>query len=251
MLTLTKVQEKYILNNIDYDDRIDSGSSRAVFYCQPYVLEYLGIETDRECVIKLAIGHGGLNQHQTEVEMWLESGGNNQHLAEIFAAGQFVSIMEKVDIRDYSDLADSLDDYDINESVIRYLDYQCDINEEDDKEIFDNEYKEVCKVAETIAFLASYNGCTSDNGQIGKTEDGRYVAYDYGFIAGNGCDTQCSGALVDNVCDEECFIYYIGQLCEVLDIEIKAEQKLDELMRYMNAIEYTINHGDWDEKVLD
>ena len=250
MLTLTKVQEKYVLNNIDYEQRIDSGSSRAVFYCQPYVLEYLGIKTDRECVIKLAVGQGGLSQHQTEVEMWLDSRENKLFLGEIFAAGQFVSIMEHVDVEDWSDMAEDVyGDDDPDETARNYLEYCCGYEEDEDN--YDERLKEARKVAETVTFLAGYNGRTSDNGQLGKTKDGRYVAYDYGFVAGVGCSTQCSGELVDNIYDEDCFIYYIEQLCEVLDIQIKAEQKLDDVMRYMKAIEYTINRGDWDEKVLD
>lgn len=244
MRVLTKREEIDVLKMLDYEDRLDNGSSRFVMDVSDKIFDYLKLDPSREYVLKLAVGHGGFNQHQREVEMWKDV-NDNSFLAEIFAAGYFISIMEKVETCDYIDFAEGMYwDDDKSEAVRNFLDYEWNIQEDDDE--FEPEYNRMLKVADSICNLAYYNGTTSDNGQLGLTPDGRYVAYDYGFISGNGCDSQCSNDLVDNICDEDCFCYYVNELATILGEMADAEDKLDHLFKYVKAVEYTINSGDWD-----
>ena len=241
MKHLTKEQEKFVLQHLNPEDRMDTGSSRMVFHCCAEISEYLDLPC--KCVVKLAVGHGGLNQHRVEVNTWTEF-GNRNYLAEIFYAGNFVSIMEEVDPEDYWDLADEIDgDTDVADATENYLYYEMDIDANENPEEYNKEYKEMFKVIDTIAFCAYHNGCTSDNGQLGLTYDGRHVAYDYGFIADEGCRTQCSEDLVGNIHDDDAFEYYIDQLVMLIDEMIA----VDEHLNYILAIENDINSGDWEE----
>lgn len=250
MRILTKREEIVILKMLDIEDNLGYGSSRFVIECPIAVYNYLSLDKSTRYVIKLAIGHGGFNQHEREVEVWTEC-HNKNFLAEIVAAGHFISIMEEVEVCDYMDFADYVsdyneDDYTAEEVAENWLSY-------DDEDPEDPEYSHTVevytKVAETIRFLAVYNGDTSDNGQLGWTKDGRCVAYDYGFISGQGCESQCSGDLVDNVFDNECFRYYINELTVILEEMADTEDKLNNLYHYITAVEYTINSGDWTELI--
>lgn len=249
MRILTKREEITILKMLDIDNNLGYGSSRFVLECPVRVYNYLSLDKSVGYVIKLAIGHGGFNQHQREVEMWTEF-HNKNFLAEIVAAGQFISIMEEVEVDDYTDFAEYISDYwdySAKELAEKWLDY--DYYDESEASEFDRNVEVYTKVAETIMFLAAYNGDTSDNGQLGWTKDGRCVAYDYGFISGQGCESQCSNDLVDNVVDTECFNYYINELTVILEEMADTEDKLNNLCHFITAVEYTINSGDWEQLI--
>ncbi len=241
MKRLTREEEKFVLRSLDSDDCLDEGSSRKVFPCEGYVVAALGLPQDKNYVIKLAVGHGGLSQHQREVECWLDL-GNNEYMAEIYAAGQFVSIMEQVEVSDYIEFAEYINDaWDDTPEVVAqdYLVDECGY-EPYDKDL-PSEKQVYARVARSILYLNGVNGCTSDNGQLGWTNDGRCVAYDYGFISGNGCARQCSEDLVYEIYDKDTFEYYIDQLCGIITEFEAIEHKLYDLM---NAVEYDICSGD-------
>lgn len=245
MKQLTREQEKFVLRSLIGEAPLDSGSSRAVFACDSCVTSVLGLPQDRHYVIKLAVGHGGLNQHQREVECWLDY-GNKEFMAEIYAAGQFVSIMEEVEVSEYFEFAEYVNDtYEDDPEVLAkdYLVDECSY-ELDDTDL-PSQVELYAKVARSILFLNGINGDTSDNGQLGWTRDGRCVAYDYGFISGHGCAKQCSENLVGEIYDEDVFEYYVEQLCNILTEFESIENKLLDLM---NAVEYDICSGD-SEKV--
>ena len=110
MRVLTKREEIVILKMLDIEDNLGYGSSRFVIECPIAVYNYLSLDKSTRYVIKLAIGHGGFNQHEREVEVWTEC-HNKNFLAEIVAAGHFISIMEEVEVCDYMDFAEYVGEY--------------------------------------------------------------------------------------------------------------------------------------------
>lgn len=244
MKTLTTLEEKQVLSLIPRDGCMDNGSSRRVYECPDEVVKILGLDPSFDYVIKLGCGQGGFNQNSREVEVWLENEGCD-YLAPIYAAGRFILIMEAVDVCDYIDFAETVDyDDDPRERAESYVEYEYDMSPEDAD--YESTVRDYEKAAYAIAQLAYHNGHTCDNGQLGRTKSGRYVAYDYGFIIGVGCDSQCSEDLVDNIYNEECFNYYIDELKTILDEIDSNEKKLNELERYMISLEHTITSGDWE-----
>ena len=239
MRVLTKQEEIHILRMLDHKDRIGCGSSRYVMSVPTEMAKYLGLDLTKHYVLKLAIGHGGLNQHQREVEMWQDI-QDNEILAEIFATGHFFSIMEEVSCDDEGTLAEEIEANASDED----LDWAIHMNIDDDL-LEDGGYDNYFKIATTIRSLADYNGCTADNGQLGLTQDGRWVAYDYGFISGEGTDHQCSDELGDNLYEPGCFYYYINELIGLLEKMIEVDNRLDLLLNHMTAVENHINDLQW------
>lgn len=245
MKTLTTLEEKQVLSLIPLDKYVDCGSSRRVYGCPVEVIKLLGLNPSFDYVIKLGCGQGGFNQNSREVEIWLENEGCD-YLAPIYAAGRFIIIMEAVDVCDYIDFSSGIDyDDDPRERAETYIENEYDMSPEDDD--YESTVKDYEKAAYAITQLAHHNGQTSDNGQLGMTASGRYVAYDYGFISDVDCDSQCSGDLVENIYDNKCFKYYIDELKNILDEIANNEKELKELERYMISLEHTITSGDWME----
>lgn len=245
MKTLTTLEEKQVLSLIPLDGCIDCGSSRRVYECPDEVIKLLGLDPSINYVIKLGCGQGGFNQNSREVEVWLENEGCD-YLAPIYAAGRFIIIMEAVDVCNYIDFARGIDyDDDPRERAETYIEDEYDMSPEDAN--YESTVKDYEKAAYTITQLAYHNGNTCDNGQLGMTASGRYVAYDYGFISDVGCDSQCSEDLVENIYDDKCFNYYIDELKNILDEIANNEKELNGLKQYMISLERTITSGDWME----
>jgi len=245
MKTLTALEEKLVLSSIPQDDCLDFGSSRRVYHCPDEVVNALGLDPSINYVIKLGCGQGGFNQNSREVEVWLDYEGCD-FLAPIYAAGRFVIIMEEVEVCNYLDFAETIDFNDNSrERAENWVDYEYDMTSEDDD--YDSYVDDYEKAAHAIRQLADINGNTSDNGQLGRTKNGTYVAYDYGFVVGVGCDSQCSNCLVENMYDADCFDYYINELKTILDEIANNEKNLNELEKYMISLESTITSGDWME----
>lgn len=244
---LTPHQEQIILNRLRELEYVSRGSSRMVYDCPNDIKYMLGLNASLPYVIKLSVGSGGIAQTDAELNMFLENG--RQYLAEVFYFGHFLMVCEAVDTDEWLDFAEDIDGYDSNDELIdivdEYLEYNFnwDGTPEDIKRR--HEYEEAyMDAAKVIRFLAGFNGRTSDNGQLGSSEhDGRLVAYDYGFIAGKGCDTQCSGELVDNISgDEVRFNEYIDELVQVLEEMKETYMKLDEIVERAYAVEKHINN---------
>lgn len=245
MKVLTAHEEKLVLSSIPQDDCLDFGSSRRVYHCPNEVVNALGLDPSINYVIKLGCGQGGFNQNSHEVEIWLENEGCD-FLAPIYAAGRFVIIMEEVEVCNYLDFADTISyDDDPRERAESFVEYEYDMTPED--EDYESTVKDYQKVAYAVTQLAYFNGTTSDNGQLGRTKNGTYVAYDYGFIAGVSYDSQCSNDLVENIYDTDCFDYYVSELKNILDEIANNEKELNELERYIISLEHTITSGDWME----
>ena len=238
MRVLTKQEEIHVLRMLDHKDRIGCGSSRYVMSVPTEMARYLGLDLTKHYVVKLAIGLGGLNQHQHEVEMWQDT-QDNSFLAEIFATGHFLSIMEEVSCDEEENLAEAIyanmSDEELEEAIYETI-Y--------DDLLEDGGYDRYFKIATSIRSLAYYNGCTADNGQLGLTLDGRWVAYDYGFISDGNLD-QCSDELGENLYEPDCFYYYINKLVCLLEDMVEVDNKLELLSKRMITVEHHINEAQW------
>lgn len=178
VIHLTPAQEQYLIRYvIQHEDLfIDAGASRAVFQCTTDIADYLNLP-NKDChayIMKIAMGRGGVEQTKTEFETYLNRGDSGV-LADILAIGRYVEIMEAVEVRDFRDEA-------------------CrDFTADDFMEAFDDlSSEDAIEIEHTIDVLDDLLGYTSDNGQIGKTRNGHWVAYDYGYIPGKGINTQTS-----------------------------------------------------------
>lgn len=146
-------------------EMLDYGSSRIV-----YKAEFEG----RKVVFKVAIAKAGTLQNKHEIEAY-EEYGEGGLLAEIYAYGEFIVVMELLNDCDRRSDRDS--------------DYYSSYTNSDGEHINGNyaysdwsEYREL---------LYEINGC-DDGVQVGENEDGEYKIYDYGFSSDGGCRTQCS-----------------------------------------------------------
>ena len=176
MIRLNTTQEKYLINYMIANPElfIGSGSSRAVFHCTDELAEYLKLPSqDEEYIVKIAMGEGGVEQMRVEVETFIKYGDTGA-FAEIAAVGRYVEIMEYVEAADFSEAAD--ENWDPAAIQDEY-----DVSKLEADSIFD-----------TIETLERIFGHTGDNGQLGKTLNDYWVAFDYGFIPGKGLDSQTS-----------------------------------------------------------
>ena len=248
MKELTHQEEIYILQYlIEHQDLFkDAGCARMVFSCDDDLASKLGIyDATNKYVIKIAMGAGGIEQLKAEVSLWLEY-GDDGYLARVVAAGRFIEIMEYVDCWDFTDEADcGFDDCDYEDLKDLILENNPDTLEE---------YDASC-IADTILFLQRQFGETSDNGQLGKTLHGYWVAYDYGFDRGKGRDSQTSD-LSDYIYRDEVRERYLRGLIVLLNQEdefmdewekellnqIQREDSGEDEEEEENETEY---YGDW------
>ncbi len=207
MIYLNSNQEKHLIRYmINQPDLFKaSGASRAVFSCTTDIADYLGLpkKNTNSYVMKVALGKGGMSQTQTEYDTYMNY-GHSGVLAEIVAIGRYVEIMEAVDVWDFRDEADW--GYEVSAEDI-YNNNEDYMTEEDAE-----------KVVDTISVLNDLFGCTSDNGQIGKTRSGEWVAFDYGYVPENGHDSQTSN-ISDYIEDDDSREKYMLGLLELLDQE--------------------------------
>ena len=202
MVRLNTTQEKYLINYMIANPElfIGSGSSRVVFHCTDELADYLKLPSqDEEYIVKIAMGEGGVEQMRVEVETFIEYGDTGA-FAEIAAVGRYVEIMEYVETADFSDAAEEnwgpasiQDEYDVSKL-------------------------EADSIFETIETLEEIFGHTADNGQLGKTLNDYWVAYDYGFIPGNGVDSQTS-YISNYINNPESRKKYLEGLVRLLDEE--------------------------------
>lgn len=234
MRKLTIGEEIRVLKSLRSAEVMDSGSSRIVFDCSDEIAIFLRLNTEKDYVVKLAVGHGGFIQNTHEINTY--SNYDTNYFAEIAAFGHFVIIMEKVDTDDYRSFADTICwDDDPTNAVEDWCEYNWEDADDDDR-------RSLCKAAKTIIYLANIYGCTSDNGQLGLTSDGRFVAYDFGFYASDGCSAQCSRELLDNiVCNEESFGEYTNKLINILHEIDHIGCELDKVLLKVHTAEAVMN----------
>ena len=202
MIRLNTTQEKYLINYMIANPElfIGSGSSRAVFHCTDELADYLKLPSqDEEYIIKIAMGEGGVEQMRVEVETFIEYGDTGA-FAEIAAVGRYVEIMEYVETADFFEAAEEnwgpaaiQDEYDVSKL-------------------------EADSIFETIETLEEIFGHTADNGQLGKTLNDYWVAFDYGFIPGKGYDSQTSD-ISNYINNRENQKEYLEGLVRLLDEE--------------------------------
>lgn len=181
MQELTIRQEQEIVNYLKtHMDTlfIASGSSRAVFSLDDNLVELFslyGIVLKTHSIIKVPLGVGGYRQSQRETEVYNNLGSN--YLAEIYARGSFLTVMESVDV-DF----DFYDFYDFfGCDVIGQLNEWYETEEAKETDEYKRDFDLYTRAAEAMEALEEVLGSTADNAQVGLAEDGRFVAYDYGF----------------------------------------------------------------------
>lgn len=179
MIELTREQEKEILKQVPYCKFIGNGASRIVVECpQDICDEYCG---GNPAVIKVAIGLGGINQMNLEVDTYI-SYGEYYNLATIYASGLCVEIMEKMshtyEVCDFLEW-DNEDEYATEDAINTFMGW-FDVSEEIAADLFNVAYS-----------LCDIFGYTNDNGQLGVNGDGRVVAYDYGFESNSDSTQTC------------------------------------------------------------
>jgi len=148
MRELTIKEEYELLQELIRDDVdfINNGSSRAVF------------EFDTNRIVKVAMDKQGRRQNKNEIELFRAAG--NDYLAEIYAYGRFIIVMEQVEAECMEDMLD-----------VYY-----------ENDFFNYKDKEIERVSEVINFLSEHTGETDDNFQLGwSLKRNLLVSYDYGY----------------------------------------------------------------------
>lgn len=206
MLVLTPAQERFILKQLEGCEPFDHGASRACFECSTEIVKALGLNAEYEYIIKLAMGLGGLSQNQLEI-LTYQQYGESHPLAQIFAAGRYVEIMEKLEI-----------EYDFRD----FVDNDCYFCEDDNsgEEYWGFNEEIASEVAVAIELLNDLFGQTNDNGQIGYSNlSGTYVSYDYGFTTEKYRDDQMSDLSDYIFYDEVNLRNYLRELSDILEQE--------------------------------
>ena len=176
---LTKEEERAIIDKYIKDENyLDAGSSRAVY------LEDYGAE-----VVKIALSDEGRMQNKNEVEYYKEH-GHTGHFAEIYAYGEFVVIMEYVDVEDghlmemfwdYYEKEEKLELDDLFYEEHLEIDWEDEYYEGENLELIQRTERQYEAVSKIFAYMTDVIGnYSADNAQIGMTGDG-YKLYDYGF----------------------------------------------------------------------
>lgn len=186
-IRLTVDEEKTILSQLMSCEEIGQGSSRTVFRPNDELCKMPFFQKHPNCVIKLGYGCGGWVQNNRELKFFTKF-GNSAPLAWIYAYGQSIIIMEEVGGLGLD--RDSIDEAwncgcDADEFVDTIYEWYGDDDEELDERLLYSIYYAYSDLTELF-------GCTEDNSQIGLTDDGRVVAYDYGYSSINRSQSQVS-----------------------------------------------------------
>ena len=232
------------LETHDRDDiYIGNGSSRIVVDTPACLIEKYykvwGLNTNREYVIKIAVGLGGKTQMDNEVEAY-ENYGDYLPLARIPACGKFIEVMEKVDSsifdsydenawfglyynRDYGTLFQKGGELELDYDEAYSFEELCKIVQEKkpEEKAAIREYLELhSQIEEAVAELNDNLGYTNDNEQVGQDAEGRIVSYDYGFKGDSWGDSHTwSSPITDNLYDTENLSSYFCKLIEGLSSE--------------------------------
>ena len=196
---LSKLEERMILKAIEDDELwdTDNGSSRAVLLSlgekTVEVLKSLDINPDS--VIKVSIGNGGCNQSKFERDAYeTATPAQVSILADIYAYGRTIQIMERLDCSLTSFFQDLYECTDINSDdngydEIRSTDMHYMVKNYfmwNDDENISPEYLDDLAVQFDIYLQKIYymTGGPGDNCQVGLDINGNIKCYDYGFFRG-------------------------------------------------------------------
>ena len=116
------------------------------------------------------------------------------------------------------------------------------------RETLENDCQNARDVFSAIDDLNYFLGYTSDNCQIGRTVDGRWVSYDYGFRGDNWGDNHSWGSPIANVIDDpEICSDYLHNLCGILEEAIEVQQSIDAVLtcqdRFHAEKDFCIEHN--------
>lgn len=176
------IEEEYdIIKYVhEYGEYIGAGSSRAVF----------GLDRYPEFVVKIAIDKEGRQQNDTELRTFFNT---NYGLADIYATGFSIIIMERVEVIDTNwrmdDIISAFYD-DVLDLEMQYWDEDGEYDEDAETSVFDYlsrdldiklTRKQLEEFVEVVEHLSNFLGDTPDNYQLGINQWGQVVAYDYGF----------------------------------------------------------------------
>lgn len=164
--------EKEIFAALKNQMPLSSGSSRCIYDIDVLPAELiakLGVP-NKDVIIKLAVGFGGISQTASEVNAFINS-GECLSLAKIYAYSTFLEIMEKVYIDEVEDIIESYEEGDAEDVSVKVNGNMYDINT-----------AEIGAVYEDVCETTGYN--SPDNYQIGfSLLTGGLVCYDYGYNA--------------------------------------------------------------------
>ena len=219
---LTLEQETKLLYIIaEKYDYLDNGASRVVFNMDNVDFDKCGIKlpNNKNYVVKVAIGTGGINQNYFEVHNYINY-GEDYPLAAIYYYGKYVEIMEYVDV-----IPEATNFDDDDEEFFEYMQ--------------DSKYStsEVQEMIDAIRSLEDINGCTLDNTQVGFDSNNNVVSYDYGFVADSG------KVLVSDLTDffyeeEETIKEYLYRLAQIATEEEEVFKNLEKelLIAYQDRL---------------
>lgn len=226
MKFISAEKEIQLLRYLKGFEFIDAGGARMVFEVDKFIKKLLDLDQDKDYVVKIAMGQGGMSQNMAEVETYIRY-ADDGFLATIYQAGRYCLIMEAVETDCWYDLAEEISSFETRyEDADNYAEgNNIEYNERDNK------------VIDTIGYLADIFGSTSDNGQVGWTKDGRCVAYDYGFYVEKGCNSQTS--LLRDMCDEEIVRdnYLNGLICILAEESALLKTFNEEIDESLQALE--------------
>lgn len=183
-LTLSEEVQRNIVRLMTSHDFFLMGSGRLVYNITNTELKQcgcnLGDDYDNvDMVIKIAMGLWGITQNRHEQSIFQSR--DFLPLARIFAAGDIVEVVEKVDTNAFDFLYDS--DYTLGDSfeefayAYRYGMEKYGLENDLETTILEDE------VFDTIETMRPILGNTDDLFQCGLTCDGRVVLYDYGYTS--------------------------------------------------------------------
>ena len=116
------------------------------------------------------------------------------------------------------------------------------------RETLENDCQNATDIFSAIDDLNDFLGYTSDNCQIGRTFDGRWVSYDYGFRGDNWGDNHSWGSPIANVIDDPKICSdYLHNLCGILEEAIEVQQSIDAVLtcqdRFHAEKDFCIEHN--------
>nr|DAF79998.1 MAG TPA: hypothetical protein [Caudoviricetes sp.] len=167
---------------------------------------------------------------------------NRQRILDEAVVGHSISWMTE---KDYHRLEDDDFGWDEYENVYKFIIQHVS---HDLRESLESDYQNACDVFAAIDDLNSYLGDTSDNCQIGRTAEGCWVSYDYGFRGDNWGDNHSWGSPIANAIDDpEVCSDYLLNLCGILEEAIEVQQSIDAVLtcqdRFQAEKDFCVEHN--------
>jgi len=167
---------------------------------------------------------------------------NRQRILDEAVAGHSVSWMTEKDYRRLEDDDFDYDEYeDLYSFVVQHVSH-------DLHETLESDCQNAYDVFSAIDDLNYFLGDTSDNCQIGRNSEGRWVSYDYGFRGDNWGENHSWGSPIANAIDDpEVCSDYLHNLCGILEEAIKVQQSIDAVLtcqdRFQAEKDFCVEHN--------